>query len=99
MSQKPSAHNTRIDGIYGCSSPKNIPNAVKNPVKRELKVKQDHVFEFLKGTKCSAKVIVTYITWIKPAPAVFKISVLPLPSMIFHLLVEDRTTFYNYYNH
>ena len=48
------------------------------------------------------QVIVTYIiyTWMRPAPAVFKMSVLPLPSIIFHLLVEDsRTTFYNYYNH
>ena len=58
MSQKPSAHNTRIAGIYGCSSPKKqyfgfwpSPKRRKKSVKRELKVKQEHVFfEFLKGT-------------------------------------------------
>lgn len=93
MSQKPSAHNTRIDGIYGCSSPKNIPNAVKNPVKRELKVKQEHVFEFLKGSKCSAKLLwlILYIHgWDQPQQCskCQSFHCLPLSSICWLKIVE-----------
>ena len=59
-----------------------VPNAVKNSVKRELKVKQEHVFlSFWKEPAMFGQVVVTYIRWMKPASAVFKTL---SPSIAFH---------------